>query len=234
MYNPEGFLDDCFFSTDRRQCVGEPWEDFRWSSEEEQQQQVPVQAAASRWEGAGLVGTFSFFEPRQLQQSHAAGSGNERSPGVPAPLVQPGRRPAGRQPQSRGEHQWRLRQKEVLPRRAAVVVCVCWLDTGDRNQRCVGLFHHDVRAYVRERPLYKLAYLHGGILLWEFVYHSTSEGEQHYSYSIRAHSDNMYRIANVEKVIHKLSIPVNVKPFLLKKLLQYLYIYQSIIQTSFK
>lgn len=164
------------FCVDRKQCMGEPWEDFRWSSEEEQQQTIPVQAAASCWEGAGFVGTISFSKPRQLQPSHGAGSGNEGSTGVPSPLVQPGRRPAWWQPQSRREHQ-RRHSQETPSRRAAMVVCVCGLDTCDCNQLCVRILHHVIWADIRERPLYKLADLHGGLLLWESLYHSTSEGD---------------------------------------------------------
>ena len=159
---------------DRKQCVGEPWEDFRWSSEEEQQQPIPLQAAASCREGAGAAGTFSFPKPGQLQPSHAAGSWDEGSPGASPPSIRPGRWPARPQPESRRERQQRgLRQE----RRAALVVCLCWMDTGDRNQRCVWILHHDVRADVRERTLHKLAHLNGGLLLWEPLYYPTPEGE---------------------------------------------------------
>lgn len=46
-----------------------------------------------------------------------------------------------------------------------MVVCVCWVDTGDCNQWCVRILHHDVWAYLWEGPLYKLACLHDGVLL---------------------------------------------------------------------
>lgn len=65
----------------------------------------------------------------------------------------------------------------MLSRRAALVVCLYWLDIGYCYQRCVRVFHHDVRTDVWERAFYKLAHLHAGFILWEPVYNSTSEGE---------------------------------------------------------
>lgn len=160
----------------RRQFVREPWESLRWSSEEDQQQLVPVQAAVSRRERAASVGTLSFSKHRELQPSHAASSRNEGSFGEPLPSVRPGGRAVQPQPQSRRENQWGCKQ-EMLSRRAAMVVCVCWLDTGDCNECCVRVFYHDVWADIRERPLHKLAYLHDGFLLWESLHHPTFKGD---------------------------------------------------------
>lgn len=46
-----------------------------------------------------------------------------------------------------------------------MVVCVCGVDTGDCNQCRVRILYYDVWADLWEGPVYKLAYLHGGVLL---------------------------------------------------------------------
>lgn len=163
---------------DRNQGVGALWKNFRSSSEEEQQEPVPVQTAAACREGAWYVGTFSVSKSRKLQPSHAASSWNEGAPGIPPTHVNPGWRQAQLFPRARWESCW---EEEVLPRRAAVVVCVYRVDTGDRNQWRVRILHYDVWADLRERPFYKLAYLHGGLLFWESLYHPAFKGEKHYS-----------------------------------------------------
>lgn len=79
----------------RKWFVGKPGKDIRRNSKEDKQQSVPVQATASCGKGASSVGTLSISKHQQLQQSHAASSGNEELFGVSA-----GWRPAEPQPQS--------------------------------------------------------------------------------------------------------------------------------------
>lgn len=75
-------------------------------------------------------------------------------------------------------NEWWREKKFVLSWNAPLVVRLCRLVAGGRDQRCVRIFYNAVRTKIWETTLHKLVGIDDYLLLPESSFHSASEGEK--------------------------------------------------------